>query len=354
MNCEDALKIADKVVFDKTGEHLSPPQEVIIRGTWKDQTFDEIAVKNRKTYSGTYLKGEGNKLWKLLSEVLGEPVGKKNFKSVIERRFQSTILSGLLGQTICERYKIIELLGQGEYGKTFLAEDERLPNNPRRVIKRLRSESGETTGKFHREAAVLSQLGDHPQIPTLFDSFEEEGYFYLVQQYIEGHALSQELIEGQPWSEPQVIVLLREILEILEFVHRRKVIHRNINPQNLIRRDTDGKLVLSNFGAVKRINTRQGRTFTGSSAYIPPEQAMGFPELCSDIYAVGIIGIQALTGLHPDQLEVDRLDIIWHNQAQVSPELANVLDEMVCSDDHQRYPSAEEALQAVRGLRAFR
>lgn len=364
MNVEEALAIADEAVSKKTGNSLTDLQRSIFREAWKGDTYETIAdILNN---CPQHIKNEGAKLWKLLSDALGEKVSKTNFKAALERQTQfsyeeatrsqskeipdrpSPISSDLVGQIVGKRYKIIKLLGQGEYGKTFLAEHDHLPDNPRRVIKRLSCDSSETTGKFHRQEAVLSQLGDHPQIPTLFDSFEEEGYFYLVQQYIEGDALSQELREGQPWSEPQVIDLLREILEILKFVHRFNVIHRNINPQNLIRRDTDSKLVLTNFGWVKRINTRQERTFTGSSAYIPPEQAMGRPELGSDIYAVGIVGIQALTGLEPKKLEVnDENDIIWRNKAQVSPELAKVLDKMVCSDYRKRYRSAEEALQAV-------
>lgn len=256
----------------------------------------------------------------------------------------------LVGTTIGERYKIIKLLGTGEYGKTYLAEDERLPNNPRRFIKQLRSESGETSKQLLREAQVLGQLNDYPQIPILFDSLEEEGNFYLVQQFIDGHNLSQELIEGQPWSEPKTISLMREILEILKFVHRFGVIHRAIHPQNLIRHHTDNKLVLTNFGSVKRISTWQGRTFSGISAYIPPEQAMGRPKLCSDIYAVAILGIQALTGLHPNKLEGDGTDIIWRDKVMVRPELANILDKMVISDYRQRYQSVEEVLQAFQQL----
>lgn len=267
---------------------------------------------------------------------------------------QASIPSDLVGKTVGGRYRIIKLLSKREYGEMYLAEDERLPNNPRRIIKRVRSESSETARKLLREAQVLSQLGDHPQIPALFDSFEEDGCFYLVQQFIEGHNLSQELLEGQPWRELQVITLLQDILEILTFVHRFNVIHRNINPQNLIRRHTDNKVVLTNFVSVKQINTGQERTFAGSSAYIPPEQAMGRPKLCSDIYAVGIVGIQAVTGLHPKKLGVDKLDIIWRDKAQINSELANVLEKMALSDYHQRYQSAEEALQAFQGLRTFR
>lgn len=168
-----------------------------------------------------------------------------------------------------------------------------------------------------------------------------------------GHALSQELIEGQPSSEPQIIALLQDTLEILVFVHQQNVIHRDIKTQNLIRLASNSKIVLINFGAVKQISTGQTRTFAGTDGYMPAEQGSGTPRLCSDIYAVGILGIQALTSLHPKKLKADYNtgDIVWRDKApQVSPNLAN----LVRYDFTARYPSAAEALQALQGLCTYR
>ncbi len=273
----------------------------------------------------------------------------------------------MLTKILGGRYQIISHLGGGGFGTTFVAEDTYLPGKPQCVVKQLKPQTTEPTTLqtarrlFDTEAQVLHQLGTHDQIPRLLAYFEENKEFYLVQELIKGCDLSHELKLGKQLGEAQVISLLQEILEILEFVHQHKVIHRDVNPQNLLRREQDGKLVLIDFGAVKQITTQvvnpQRRTKVtvaiGTPGYVPSEQAQGNPKLSSDIYAVGIIGIQALTGLQPDQLpkDADTDEIIWHHLARVSPELANILDKMVRYDFRQRYPCAPEALQALKELK---
>lgn len=278
----------------------------------------------------------------------------------------------VIGQTLGGHYQIINSLGGGGFGQTYLAQDMYLPGTPRCVVKLLKPQATDPqtlqTARrlFETEAKVLHQLGNHDRIPRLFAYFEENQEFYLVQEFIEGSDLSQELPTGgssgvtPPLSEDEVISLLQEILEILEFVHQQNVIHRDINPRNLIRRKQDNKLVLIDFGAVKRISTQiiNGATsnFTvaiGTPGYLPSEQANGNPKLSSDIYAVGMIGIQALTGLFPNELPEDSKtsEIIWRNHSSVSTPLANVLDKMVRYDFRQRYQSAAEALQALKDLK---
>jgi tetratricopeptide (TPR) repeat protein/tRNA A-37 threonylcarbamoyl transferase component Bud32 len=282
-----------------------------------------------------------------------------------------------LGQTIGGRYKIITQLGRGGFGRTFVAQDQHLPGNHPCVVKQLKPQatdplSLETARRlFDTEAKVLHQLGNHDQIPQLFAYFEENKEFYLVQELIEGDDLSKELTPPTPrtqgramggqLSEDEVISLLKDILEILDFVHQHNVIHRDINPRNLIRRKQDGKLVLIDFGAVKQVSTHVvpgGRTsFTiaiGTPGYLPSEQANSNPRLSSDIYAVGMVGIGALTGISPDQLPVDpdTGEISWHDTASVSPEFAAVLDKMVRYDFRQRYQSAALALQALNDLKS--
>lgn len=261
----------------------------------------------------------------------------------------------ILGKILHRHYRISAHLGSSEFSETYLAEDvEDLPDNPKYVVKRLKSQFSETSKRvFDRAAKIMYQLGKHNQIPSLFAHFEEDGDFYLVYQFIEGHPLSQELIEGQPWSEPQVIALLQDILEILMFVHRQNMIHRDIKPQNLIRRGSDSKIVLINFGAVKQVSTGQTITAANTNDYTSPEQAHGTPRLCSDVYAVGLLGIQTLTGLHSKkQFKVDRNtgDIVWRDKAQVSRKFADILDKMIRYHFADRYPSATEALQALQGL----
>lgn len=270
-----------------------------------------------------------------------------------------------LGQTIGGRYSILTLLGQGGFGTTFIAHDKHLPGNNQCVVKQLKPQSTdeltlETARRlFDTEAKVLHQLGTHDQIPQLFAYFEENQEFYLVQELIEGNDLSHEIVPGKQLPESQVISLLQDILEILEFVHQKNVIHRDINPRNLIRRQLDNKLILIDFGAVKQVTTqvlKGGKTsFTiaiGTPGYRPSEQANGSPKLSSDIYAVGMVGIQALTGLIPEQIPTDSEtgEINWHDELSVNPKLVAVLDKMVRYDFRQRYQSATTALQALKDL----
>ena len=213
---------------------------------------------------------------------------------------------------------------------------------------------------FYSEAQLLHRLGIHDQIPHLLAHFQEKRKFYLVQQFIEGNSLSDELIPQQLWSEEYVINLLQGILEPLAFVHQNNVIHRDIKPSNLIRRKSDGKIILIDFGAIKQIGTGVENTqsqayltvIVGTPGYMPSEQASGYPRLSSDIYAVGMIGIQALTGLSPDKLpkDEDTAEIIWDNLVHVSPRLVGILDKMIRYDFRQRYHSASEALQAIQRL----
>ncbi|WP_445635897.1 protein kinase domain-containing protein [Nostoc sp. DSM 114161] len=261
-------------------------------------------------------------------------------------------------KTLRNRFEIIKQLGSGGSGDTYLAIDLDLPGRPHCVVKHFHPKDpnpsvGAIAKKlFAREAEVLYQLGnDHEQIPRLFAHFDEGGDFYLVQEYIDGHSLTQEIIPGQRLRENAVLNLLKDILEVLAFVHEHNIIHRDIKPQNLMRRHSDGKIVLIDFGSIKKIGAL-GAALTvvvGTPGYMPSEQAKGKPKLSSDIYAVGMIGIQALTGLVPSQLQEDPNtgEVIWRHHAQVSDAFADILDRMVCERHSQRYQSAAEALEAI-------
>ncbi len=281
----------------------------------------------------------------------------------LSRLFQPTNPDKPLGG----RYKIISQLGAGGFGQTFLAEDLHLPGHPLCVVKQLKPQvsdpkSLQTARRlFDIEAEVLYQLGSHDQIPRLLAHFEDDHEFYLVQELIEGEPVTQELAGGVPWSEEQVITFLQDLLQVLAFVHQQDVIHRDIKPSNLIRRRQDGTIVLIDFGAVKQVtrqivNPKSGETKTisiGTQGYTPKEQLGGNPRFSSDVYAVGIIGIQALTGVHPRRLTEDPEtgEIIWRDRVtQVSTELAAILDCMVRYDFRDRYSTAVQALSAVRSL----
>jgi CHASE2 domain-containing sensor protein/serine/threonine protein kinase len=267
------------------------------------------------------------------------------------------------------RYEIVRVLGQGGFGETYIACDIQRPGKPRCVVKQLRPAFKDAKHMklarrlFATEAEVLEKVGQHHQIPQLLAYFEENEQFYLVQECIDGHPLDEELLIGRKLPESIVIKMLQEILQILEFVHAQGVIHRDIKPSNIIRREKDGKLVLIDFGAVKEINTQlmesEGKSrFTvgiGTQGYAPNEQCAGRPQLNSDIYAVGMTGIQALTGLPPHQLiqDPETGELLWISKAQVSEELAAVISKMVRYDFRQRYKTASEARAALLKLTNF-
>ncbi|KAB8332565.1 serine/threonine protein kinase [Scytonema tolypothrichoides VB-61278] len=269
----------------------------------------------------------------------------------------------MLGTTLRGHYEIIKFLGRG-FSETYLAQDQDLPGKPYCIVKQLKPQLWDpfvlqtATRLFETEAQVLYKLGNHDQIPRLLAHFEENGEFYLVQEFIDGDILNKDIIPGKQWSEDKVINFLQDILKILEFVHQQNIIHRDIKPSNIIRRTSDGKLVLIDFGAVKeKINTfrpnSQGKTVPiGTPGYVPNEQAIGNPEFNSDIYALGITAIQALTGILPKQLPKDpeTHEVVWRNLVQIQPQLADILDKMVRCDSRKRYQSVNEVLQALSSL----
>ena len=272
-----------------------------------------------------------------------------------------------VGKILRSRYKILKVLGSGGFGDTYLAEDIDLPKNPKCVVKRLKSNPNPELLEiaqrlFESEAQVLYRLGNESdRIPKLFAHFEENGEFYLVQEFVDGQDLSKEVLPGKQWSEAQVIQLLEEILEVFTVIHSKNIIHRDIKPANLMRRHKDGKIVVIDFGAVKEISTLimnpQGQTIPsiaiGTAGYMPSEQAYGQPKLCSDIHAIGMLAIYALTGIKPHELPKDPKngEVIWRNWANVSERTANVLSQMVPYHFSERYQSAFDAIDAVTALK---
>ena len=274
----------------------------------------------------------------------------------------------MVGQKLAGRYRLLKQLGQGGFGQAFLAEDEHLPDEYQCVVKRFhmgeaQQEDTLQTAKrlFDAEAKALHRLGHHEQLPKLLAHFEDEGEFYLVEEYIPGPGLDNELKPGEPKTEEDVIELLQDLLGVLSFVHQKQVIHRDIKPSNIIRRDADGRLVLIDFGAVKQVTTqmvggtvRPHTVVIGTPGYMPSEQFRGSPKPSSDVYAVGMIGIQAITGLNPSMGELPEDDttgeIQWQENAEVSPGLAEVLSKMVLYDFRHRYRTAQDALDALNAV----
>jgi len=261
------------------------------------------------------------------------------------------------------RYRPVKPLGQGGFGRTYLAQDEdRL--NAHCVIKQFSPQAQGTKSMkkaielFNQEAVRLYELGEHSQIPTLLAYFEQETYLYLVQQYIEGQSLAQELGRHGPFSEQQIRDVLLDLLPVLRFIHQRQVIHRDITPMNILRRKSDDRLVLIDFGVSKQFNLNlatQPGTRIGTEGYSPLEQFRGgraYP--ASDIYSLGATCIHLLTNAKPDSL-YNPLDGRWmwreHLQKQgrqVSDRLANVLDTMLKDLVNERYQTAEEVYRDLR------
>jgi eukaryotic-like serine/threonine-protein kinase len=271
----------------------------------------------------------------------------------------------MIGALLDGRYQVVQELGSGGFGQTYLAQDQKIPGNPTCVVKQLKPlytspEQLEFARQlFQREAETLAKLGSHDQIPRLLAYFTEGTEFYLVQDYVEGQPLEAELGTGQRWEERQVMHLLQELLPVLVFVHDQGVIHRDLKPANVIRRRQDNKLVLIDFGAIKQIQGNAGAAGTamtgtriGTMGYMSPEQGRGKPQVSSDLYALGMMGIQGLTGKTPSQLaeDPDTGELIWQNLVTVNPGLAAVLSQMVRYDFRDRYKSAVEVLQAIQPL----
>lgn len=264
-----------------------------------------------------------------------------------------------------ERYRVTKSLGQGGFGATFLAQDEALPGEPSCVIKQLRP-SGTAPHVlqmarelFEREAETLGKIGNHPQVPRLLDYFEERENFYLIQEYVDGSTIQQEVKRNGVSSEVGVKQFLSEILPLLQYIHSQKVIHRDIKPANLIRRAQDARLVLIDFGAVKnQINhtaaMQSGQTALtayaiGTPGFAPPEQMAMRPVYSSDIYALGITCIYLLTGKSPKDLEYNPAtgEVMWQQMIHVSNHFAQVLAKMMDVSVRNRYQSAEEVLSAM-------
>jgi serine/threonine-protein kinase len=262
------------------------------------------------------------------------------------------------------RYRVIQALGQGGFGATFLAIDESLPGQPNCVIKQLRPSATAphilqmARELFEREARTLGQIGNHPQVPRLLDYFEANQEFYLVQEYVSGYTLQQIVKRDGPLIEQEVKRFLSEVLPVLEYIHKNRVIHRDIKPANMIRRAQDGKLVLIDFGAVKyqnqpnAVNSEQ-TAFTsyaiGTPGFAPPEQMAMRPVPASDIYALGVTCIYLLTAKSPKDLDYDPStgELLWQKHVHINDHFISVLKKMLEVSVRHRYQSAEDIFRAL-------
>ncbi|WP_051424284.1 bifunctional serine/threonine-protein kinase/formylglycine-generating enzyme family protein [Aphanizomenon flos-aquae] len=264
---------------------------------------------------------------------------------------------------LINRFRVLRVLSaEGGFGRTYLAEDSQKLNETC-VIKQLAPKQSGTyalkkaTELFIEEAKRLQDLGEHPQIPTLFAYFEDNGFLYLVQQFIKGENLLDELAQKGKYKETQIRELLLDLLPSLNLIHERNIIHRDIKPQNIMRRASDGKLVLIDFGASKQLTTTvhtQIGTQIGSYGYSPLEQIQGgeaYP--ASDLFALGATCFHLLTGVDPFNLWTIN-GFSWVNNwrqylsGSVSQELGQVLDKLLKVDIQKRYQSADEVIKDIQ------
>ncbi len=261
-----------------------------------------------------------------------------------------------------DRYRAIALLGQGAFGRTYLAVDEDQPAQPRCAIKQFFPQDalppsfspvkvGGSSALFHIFASRLDELGKHPHIPQLWASFEEDGHQYLVLEYIEGENLARELASTATFSESNIRKLLKDILPVLAYLHDRQMIHGDIKPENIIRRRSDNRLVLVDFGegsGSTGISCGTLGPVSGSAEYAAPEQTKGQATSSSDLYSLGVTCIYLLTQVSPfDMFDIKADAWVWRDyiKTPVSYSLGLILDKMVQRSSKQRYQSADEVLK---------
>ena len=265
------------------------------------------------------------------------------------------------GTLVDNRYRIERVLGQGGFGRTYLAADTRRFDEPCVLKEFVPSGSGEAVIQksrelFQREAKTLYQLS-HPQIPRFHAQVEERGRLFLVQDYVQGQTyyqlLRQRLQQGRPFSEAEIRRWLRHLLPVLGYIHDQDIVHRDISPDNIMLPNGESLPVLIDFGVVKQALTQcsvsdgaSPASFVGKVGYAPTEQIrMGkcFPS--SDLYALGVTALVLLTGREPNQLmDAQTLEWGWQSQVTLSDALVQVLNRMLAEKPTDRYPSAAAVL----------
>ncbi|MGL5063941.1 MAG: protein kinase domain-containing protein [Microcoleus sp.] len=270
-----------------------------------------------------------------------------------------------LDRVLNNRYRVIKKLGEGGFGLTLLVEDMQMPSRRCCVIKQLKPNTENpkidqsVRDRFAQEAAVLEKLGEgHSQIPELYGHFEEDGLFFLAQEWIDGETLSDRVKASGKMSEHEVKKILTSLLSVLDYIHEKQIIHRDIKPQNIIFRKSDSQPVLIDFGVVKETFDREVNTFgsdvtasMGTPQFMAPEQAAGRPEYASDLYSLGLTAIYLLTGIWPHELETDAQtrEIVWRDRAgKVSVRFGAVLDKAIRFHPRSRFKTAKEMLASLQ------
>jgi len=265
---------------------------------------------------------------------------------------------------IKERYRLLKLTGEGRLCKTFLAVDEgEFPPVP--CVVQQFSLQNESLKACQQKAQQLEQLAKHPQICTLLAHFQEDGYFYWVQEFIAGTNLAQVVEEEGAFNETQIWQLLEDLLPVLQFISDRNIIHRDIKPQNIIRRSPItkiGDLVIIDFTTAKivtEIDCLTNETSIGSPEYAAPEQTRGKAVFASDLYSLGVTCIYLLTQIPAfDLFDIandcwawrhyltTKVSDVWRQDPR-RLRLALILDKLLQNAISRRFQSADEVMQAM-------
>ncbi|KJH70547.1 serine/threonine-protein kinase [Aliterella atlantica] len=265
------------------------------------------------------------------------------------------------GYILASRYRIVQQLGHGGFGRTYLAEDLHRFNE-RCVLKQFApqeqnpSQLEKAKTLFAREASALYRL-KHPQLPGFREFFTVDlgmisGWF-LAQDYIEGKTYSD---LPKPLSEAEVTTLVCQLLPVLDYIHAQGTIHRDISPDNLILRSSDREPVLIDFGGVKQLVTSslngRGQVITrlGKQGYAPEEQMrLGEVSPSSDLYALAVTALVLLTDKPPEELYDARKGVwLWRKEIRVSHQLEKVLKKMLAYKPSDRYQTAKAVLADLR------
>lgn len=255
-----------------------------------------------------------------------------------------------------DRYRALRQIGSGGFGTTYLGIDESQTDHPPCAIKQfspaITNDAKASSRLFRREAERL-QLLNHSQIPKFLAYFTNDQQQYIIQEFVPGETLEQELAETGAFSETQIRDLLHQILPILQYLHARNLIHRDIKPANIIRRQSDKRLFLVDFGATKlATGTSLAKTGTsiGTAEFVAPEQLRGKAVFASDLYSLGVTCLHLLTNTSPFNLVDGDNNWVWRDwlkENSVSSHLAEVLDGLISQPLSNRYSSASDSLQAL-------
>ena len=270
----------------------------------------------------------------------------------------------LVKQTVGGRYLITRYLGGRTGVETYIADNLRRQYQSPCSIKQIELPHNSDFDKIQRERnfaeemSVLERLGYHDQIPQLWDHFEEDERFYLVQEYVSGTNLAEKMAK-EKLSVAQVVQILDSTLAVLEFIHQNRIIHNNIKPSNLLIRELDRQVIVTDFGVLNEIMTSSITSSADRDAvsknYWSPEQIAGRPTMSSDLYALGTIAIEALTGNKPATFARDSSGkLLWTKNLNLERRLVKIIDKLVQPDLGQRYQSAGKALNELRRIDNYR